>query len=144
MKKLLFVFSLLLIFPPCVFAESKPKVLTLKAETSGSTIGYKGTMEDGSTAVMCKLYNSEGEEIDMLSTAVEENKFEGTFTVTSKGEYKISCANYEGGDFKDVTVSAEGDDVPNTYDRGIYSSVILLIMCALGFATLAIYKKNND
>ena len=108
MKKLkLFILTLLLILPFSVLAISYPKVLTLTAEVDGNKINYSGTIETGSHAVMCKLYNSQDEEIDKLSVAVNNFEFEGMFTTTTTGNYKVACANYEGGEIKTTNVSIE-------------------------------------
>jgi len=122
MKKL-GLLLMLFILPLSVSAASV-NVKSLDATTEGKTIKYNGEMEDGSVAVMCKLYNGE-EEIDYLSSAVDSNRFEGSFTVTSDGTYKVVCANYEGGEFKstDVVVKEETteeekkESTPNTYDN---------------------------
>ena len=122
MKKL-GLLLMLFILPLSVSAASV-NVKSLDATTEGKIIKYNGEMEDGSVAVMCKLYNGE-EEIDYLSSAVDSNKFEGSFTVTSDGTYKVACANYEGGEFKstDVVVKEETteeekkESTPNTYDN---------------------------
>lgn len=103
---LIFIFMIPFIY---VEAATGARVLTLDADDSGLTITYNGTVEDGSHAVMCKLLNSNSEEIDLLSSAVLNNKFEGLFTVDSKATYKIACANYEGGEFKEVVVSFDDD-----------------------------------
>ena len=101
MKKLyLFLISLLLIIPFSVYAATTPRVLTLTAKSSGTTINYEGTIEEGSHAVMCKLYNSDNQEIDLLSSAVDNKAFEGSFENVEKGKYTVACANYEGGEIK--------------------------------------------
>lgn len=108
MKKILLALSLLLIIPITAFADEElPKVLSLEATTEGVLINYNGTTEADSHAVMCKLYDSKNKEIDMLSVAVDNKKFEGTFTTPKAGEYKVACANYEGGAIKETTVTTE-------------------------------------
>ena len=105
MKKIKYLlFSLLLIIPLCVFASEQPKVTKLETNVEGKNISYNGTMETGSHAVMCKLY-SDSTEINKISLPVDGGKFNGSFTVTEIGEYKISCANYEGGAIKEVTAT---------------------------------------
>ena len=105
MKKfLIFLLAVFFVTPTMAFADD-PKVLTLNAEATNNTIGYTGTTEDGSHAVMCKLYNSNDKEIDILSVAVGNNAFEGNFTVTATGEYKVTCANYSGGSIKEANVT---------------------------------------
>ena len=105
MKKIsLFIISILFLIPLGVFALPEyPKVLTLDASSNDKFVNYSGTTEDGSLAVMCKLYDSEDNELDKLSTAVEDNNFEGTFTVSASGDYEVACANYEGGEIKRVS-----------------------------------------
>ena len=110
-KSYLIIFALLLVIPFSVFAETTPKVLTVTAENSSSTINYTGTTEDGVYAVMCKLFNSSDEEIDMLSSSVDNNTFSGTFANVSEGTYNVGCARYEGGDVKRVEVIINSDDV---------------------------------
>ena len=152
MKKLsLFLVSILLIIPFAVKAAS-PSVKTLDATVDSSTIKYSGTMEDGSYAVMCKLYKGD-DEIDLLSSAVDNNKFEGEFTVSSKGEYKIHCANYEGGEIKNITVSVdvESDKAsskednksnPKTGDK-VMIFVSMLVVSIIGFGITVVLKKRK-
>lgn len=160
MKKIsLFIISILLIVPMSVLA-AEINVKTLKATATGTTINYNGTMEDGSYAVMCKLYKGD-EELDLLSSAVENNSFEGSFTAPSNGEYKVVCANYEGGEIKsvDVTVGSEEEattDVvatktsvkedkksnPKTYD-GIMAFVTMLVIAIVGFTVTVFLKKRK-
>ena len=102
--KLLILSSLLI---PCSILAANPKVLTLTGEAKDNTINYSGTTEEGSTAVMCKLYNSESEEVEKFSTAVDNKKFEGSFQNVEPGDYTIYCANYEGGEIKNVEVTVE-------------------------------------
>ena len=113
-KSTLFIFALLLIIPFSVFAISYPKVLTLNADTDGNKINYSGTIENGSHAVMCKLYNSQDEEIDKLSVAVNNSEFEGMFITTTTGNYKVACANYEGGKIEVISVSIKEDQTTYT------------------------------
>ena len=105
-KKLILVFSLLLILPLMVKAEAGTDVKTLEATLQKNTINFSGTTQDDSVAVMCKLLNNQ-EEIDMLSVEVDSASFSGSFVAPSTGSYTVSCANYEGGVIKtaDVTVT---------------------------------------
>lgn len=122
MKKLGLLLMLFML--PLSVNAASINVKTLSVSVEDKTIKYSGEMEDGSVAVMCKLYNGE-EEIDYLSSAVDSNKFEGSFTVTSDGTYKVACANYEGGDFKieevevkeETTEEEKKESTPNTYDN---------------------------
>ena len=106
MKKYLFtLLSLFLIVPIMVFAD-EPRVLTLNTEVSSNAVTFSGTVESGSHAVMCKLYDNNNHEKDMLSVGVNNGAFEGSFEITENGNYKVSCANYEGGAIKSDTATA--------------------------------------
>lgn len=143
MKKInLLVFLMILLIPFSVLADTNPSVKTLKTDTKKSTINYNGTMEDGSHAVMCKLYNSKGEEIDLLSSSVEDNKFSGSFTDVSSGTYNVACANYEGGEIKKVEVTVDTSKNPKTSDTGIYS-IAMIIMSMFGLFGSALYLKKE-
>ena len=149
MKKVyLLLFSLLLIIPFGAFAASDPKILTLSAEGSGTKVTYKGTIEEGSYAVMCKLYDSKGEEIDLLSTEVDNKSFTGSFTDVPKGTYTLACANYEGGEVEKIELILDGKTVsaknPNTYDSGIYINVILLAFSIVGIAVIIRNFKSRE
>ena len=148
MKKILTFIIGLIIFIP--FSVKAIAVKTLDATISGNTISYNGTIEDGSYAVMCKLLDKDSNEIDMLSTAVNSNKFEGTFTVESNGDYKVSCANYEGGDIKTVDVKVETaaettKNVPTGDNVKTYVIVAIASIIAIAGATVYLKKrvKNN-
>jgi len=106
-KTKLFILTILLIIPISVLAISYPKVSSLNVSSDGIAINYNGIMDGKTYAVMCKLYNDNGDEIDLLSTAVEDNKFSGSFQVEEFGTYQVACANYEGGEIKKVSVTLE-------------------------------------
>lgn len=106
MKKGHLLLLSLLVIPFSVLAAN-PKIEKLEAEAKDNTISYSGTTEEGSHAVMCKLYNSESEEVEKFSTAVDNKKFEGSFENVEAGEYTVYCANYEGGEIKNVKVTVE-------------------------------------
>ena len=120
MKKILLTLSILLIIPMTAFADEFPKVITLNAEADGVLINYNGTTEENSHAVMCKLYDSKNKELDKLSVAVDNKNFEGTFTAPGAGEYKVTCANYEGGAIKETTVTTE--EIIKTYTVTFYTN----------------------
>lgn len=149
MKKIsLFIVSMLLI-PVSILAATTPKIVTLTAENSGSTVNYSGTTEEGSHAVMCKLYNSDNEEVDLLSSPVDNESFKGSFTNVSNGTYNVACANYEGGEVKKVEVIVGNVDTesitnnPNTYDAGIRNAIILSIISIVGIVCICIYLKKK-
>ena len=160
MKRIKYILlAFLLALPITVFAAD-PAVLTLNASATGSTVNYDGTMEDGSTAVMCKLVDSSEKEKDLLSSAVDNGSFSGSFENVPNGTYNVLCANYSGGDWKKVEVevkdstATETNDViedgtsknsvdpttdtskssnPKTYDEGIKKYTINLVICLAGF-----------
>jgi len=146
MKKInLLILTVLFLLPFTVKAVDNPKVLTIEANAKGTTIEYNGTTEDSVYAVMCKLYNSDKEEIDLLSTAVDNKTFAGEFTVKEKGNYKVACANYDGGEIKEakVTVTKNAKDNPNTYDSGIIVYLILIVACITGIIVVLVYKNKK-
>ena len=108
MKKRYLLLFLLLILPISVFAEAGTEVKTLEANKTNNTITFNGTTQDDTVAVMCKLYDHEDNEIDMLSVEVEDNKtFEGSFVTTQTGTFNVACANYEGGDFVIANITVD-------------------------------------
>ena len=108
MKKRYLLLFLLLILPISVFAEAGTEVKTLEANKTNNTITFNGTTQDDTVAVMCKLYDNEDNEIDMLSVEVEDNKtFEGSFVTTQTGTFNVACANYEGGDFVIANITVD-------------------------------------
>ena len=127
MKKIsLFIIGLLFLFSIGVYAADDPNVDTVSANVDGTTINYSGTTVNGSTAVVCKLYDSNNEELKTYSTAVSNDSFSGSFQVTSNGDYTVTCANYEGGEKKSatatVTDSTNNDSNSNTNSNSNSSS----------------------
>ena len=111
MKKLLLILSLFIPFTANALAAD---VKTVEAEAIGHIISYEGTTDNGVYAVMCKLYDSDSKEIDMLSSEVDNGTFEDSFLVNEDGTYTVSCANYEGGKFVSSEVLV-GED-PNAVE----------------------------
>jgi len=147
MKKIIFVLTLLILIPMSVFAATTPRIITLEANATEGEIKYNGTVEPNSYAVMCKLYNEKDEELDLLSSPVTEEKFDGNFTVTKSGKYKIACANYEGGEIKttDVTVEIKEnkESNPKTGDNIIlYMTIAGVAIIGLVVGILVVKKKR--
>ena len=145
MKKVL-VLLLAIVLPVSVNAAST-NVTKLELSNDKTVITFKGEIEDDSVAVMCKLYDSKNEEIDLLSTSVSENKFEGTFTISNNDTYKVACANYDGGEIKAETIKVDDIVNPKTGDL-IESYCIVLALCvaALILACMApkfLKKRKN-
>ena len=96
---------------------------------------------------MCKLYNADKEEVDLLSSAVDSKEFTGSFSVKEKGDYKVACANYDGGEIKEakVTFSENSKDKnnPETYDQGITIYIILIAVAVIGIVWLIVYKNKK-
>ena len=142
MKRLV-VLLLLLIFPlTASAATSNVNVKTLDVSASGKTIKYNGEMENDSVAVMCKLYNSDNKEIDYLSSAVNNHKFEDTFTVSDTGKYTIYCANYEGGEILSKEVEVKEEQTPETLDNIVTYVLIGGISLSI-LALIAIFYKKQ-
>ena len=145
MKKfLLMIIGLLLLLPIGVLAAEAPSVDTVTATISGDKITYSGTTVNDCVAVMCKLYNSNGDEITKYSSAVDEDKFNGEFTVTANGEYEVRCANYEGGEIKSAKVTASEVKNPETGDK-IYTYGIIggIALVGLGVVVVILTKKKK-
>ena len=159
MKKVaLFIISLLLIIPFTVHADNE-KVLTLDVNVNGASITYSGTTEDGITAVMCRLFDKNDQDVNKYSSEVTSNAFDGELIASRNGDYKVSCAKYEGGDalVKDVKISGlpeESTEVttttgdvktsknPKTND-GILNYVYLLVVGALGMTAGTLYIRKT-
>lgn len=159
MKKVaLFIISLLLIIPFTVHAADE-KVLTLDVNANGANITYSGTTEDGITAVMCRLIDENGQDADKYSSAVTSNAFDGSLTAPGNGDYKVSCAKFEGGDalVKDVSISglpennsstqvtttkAQNSKNPKTND-GVLNYVYILIAGLVGIGAGTLYIKKT-
>jgi len=144
MKKISLLLLILFILPLRVSAASI-NVKSLDINVDGKTINYSGEMEDGSVAVMCKLYSGD-DEIDYLSSAVNSNKFEGSFVVSSEGTYKVYCANYEGGEFKSAEVEVKtstetNEETPNTLDN-ILTFVIIASVSIIAVVSIELYFKK--
>ena len=130
MKKIL-VLLLAIVLPVSVNAAST-NVTKLELSNDKTVITFKGEIEDDSVAVMCKLYDSKNEEIDLLSTSVSENKFEGTFTISNNDTYKVACANYDGGEIKAETIKVSDIVNPKTGDLiELYCLVFAFCIAAL-------------
>ena len=168
MKKILvFIFTLLLFIPITVKAATDPVVLTVVTSSSGSTVNYSGTTENGITAVKCKLFTLSGDEVKDLSLPVDNNEFSGVFTNVADGTYNVMCARYEGGTIKSAEVVVDSTSInnqtvaptdtntsnatsvdntktnPQTYDAGINDSIILLIISTIGIIGSIIYLKSK-
>ena len=147
MKKIMFLLVALFIVPTCILAATSPVITKLDANVSGKDIKYNGETTDGAYAVMCKLFSDKDEELDLLSSPVSEKKFDGSFTVTDNGEYKVACAIYEGGEFKTVDVSVNVEEKkesnPKTGDNIlIYLSISLVSIISL--SGILYYKKRMN
>ena len=147
MKKILSILAVLLILPITVFAATSPVVLTLEATPDNLIVNYKGTISAGSTAVICELYDSNDEKVDYYSSAVENGAFEGSVTSPKAATYKLRCANFEGGEVKEVEVTTteeKKDSNPTTGDP-IYTYVAIGAgaLIVIGVIVVIITKKKN-
>ncbi|MBR6073276.1 MAG: LPXTG cell wall anchor domain-containing protein [Bacilli bacterium] len=144
MKKL-GLLILLLVLPFAVNAATSINVKSLDASVSGTTINYNGEMEDGSVAVMCKLYDGDNE-IDYLSSQVNSNKFEGSFSVDKAGTYKLRCANYEGGEIKEVEVTTTENKTNPTTGDTIYTYIAIGAgaLIVIGIIVVILTRKKKD
>jgi len=136
MKKLVtLLLAVVLLTPVVKAAELNVKELTTK--TDNGTIKYSGTTDEGVLAVSCSLFNSKNEEVDISSNQVNNNKFEGAFTVTKGDTYTVKCANYEGGK---IVTATEKVNNPATGDN-VLAYLTVLVISAAG---LMINKKLKE
>ena len=150
MKKLLtLIITLIMIIPFAVNAATSPNVKTVDATVSGATIKYTGTTEDGIYAVMCKLFDKDNNEVDLLSSAVDSNAFSGELTATATGDYKVSCARYEGGDIVSADVKVESvpatEETTKTVPTGdnVKTYVIIAMVSIIAIAGATVYLKKR-
>ena len=141
MKRYLSLLIVLLAVPFAVNA-AETDVVSLDATVSGGKISYEGTTGEESVAVTCKLYNSEGKEIDVLSSQVDDKAFTGSFTVAKNGNYEVACANYEGGDFVKKSVTVKETSNPKTLDN-IILYISLATVSLVAIILIALKIKNN-
>ena len=143
MKKII-IALLAIILPITVNAAEVASVDELTLTNEKGTIKYNGKVNEPTTpgahpsyAVMCKLYNSKDEEVDLYSSEVNDLKFEGSFTVTANDTYTVSCANYDSGTIKSETIKVEDITNPKTGDE-VYIYCIVFAVCigALGIACM--------
>ena len=137
MKKI--ILALVLILLPITVLAANPKVESLSLTNSKGVITFKGEMEEGSLAVMCKLYSGD-DELDLFSTEVNENKFEGSFTVVKNDTYTVYCANYEGGDIKSETIKVDDVVNPKTGDN-VYIYCVVLAVCIAAAVIACMYPR---
>ena len=147
MKKIILAL-LLIVLPVTVFAAEPPIVSKLELSNDKGVIKFNGeTAEPAeygtgvpSYAVMCKLFNSESDQVDLLSTEVNDDKFEGSFTVTKNDTYTVYCANYEGGAIKSETIKVDDIVNPKTGDN-MYIYCIVLAVCITAGVVAAMYPR---
>lgn len=92
------------------------EIATLEASVSDKTVTVKGTTDSSKTvyAVAIAVYDSEEVLQTIYSTDVTEHKFSASFTLAN-GTYLIKVANYEGGEFKETSVTVkDAEKTPDT------------------------------
>ena len=147
MKK--YVLLLMIAIFPFIFASAatSPQVVSLETTVEGSTIKYNGEMEEGSYAVVCKLFDKDDNELQDYSSAVDNHKFEGSFTVETTGDYTVRCAHFEGGTVKGAEASV--NDIPTSTNPHTGNSIMLyvgLLVVAIVGAGIGIFylaKKSK-
>jgi len=135
-KKLLTILLAVMLLTPVIKA-AELNVKTLTATLSNKTVKYSGTTDEGVLAVSCSLFYKD-DEIDISSNQVNNNKFEGTFTVSKEDKYTVKCANYEGGKIVEAKTEETKEKNPTTGDS-ISKYIMILIISTLG---IIINKKR--
>jgi hypothetical protein len=147
MKK--YVLLLMIAIFPFVFASAatSPQVVSLETTVEGSTIKYNGEMEEGSYAVVCKLFDKDDNELQDYSSAVDNHKFEGSFTVETNGDYTVRCAHFEGGIVKGAEASV--NDIPTSTNAKtgdaimIYVAILAISLIGAGIGAFYLVKKSK-
>ena len=143
MKK--YVLLLIIAIFPFAFASAAtaPQVVSLETAVEGNVIKYNGEMEDGSFAVVCKLVDKDDKEVQDFSSAVDNHKFSGSFTVETAGDYTVRCAHFEGGEVKGAEATVT--EVPSTNAKTgdfIHIYVIVGIVALIGLFGTVFYLKK--
>lgn len=138
-KRIITVLLAVTLLIPVVKA-AELNVKTLEVKNDNGTLKYSGTTDEGVLAVSCSLFNSKDEEIDISSNQVDDNKFDGTFTVTKGDKYTVKCANYEGG--KIVTATEEIKN-PATGDN-LTNYIFLLTISIAGIVITKNVKRASE
>lgn len=151
MKKIILAL-LIFVLPVTVFAAVPPIVSKLELSNDKGVIKFIGETAlppeysngEPSYAVMCKLFNSEEDQIDILSVEVNEDKFEGSFTVTKNDTYTVYCANYDAGEIKSESIKVDDIVNPKTGDNTIL--YVLGSLFALSLILIAVFclKDNKE
>ena len=146
MKK--YVLLLIIAIFPFAFASAAtaPQVVSLETTVEGNVIKYNGEMEDGSFAVVCKLIDKDDKEVQDFSSAVDNHKFSGSFTVETAGDYTVRCAHFEGGEVKGAEATVT--EVPSTNAKTgdiVMLYVVMLIVGVVGAGAVTFYlvKKSR-
>ena len=143
MKKRLLTLLLAVTLLVPVVKAAELNVKTLTASLSNKTVKYSGTTDEGVLAVSCSLFYKD-DEIDISSNQVNNNKFEGTFTVSKEDTYVVKCANYEGGKIVEATTTEKTEEKksnPATGDNLIKYALILTVSAA-GIVVTKKCKEN--
>ena len=143
MKK--YILLLIIAIFPFAFASAAtaPQVVSLETAVEGNVIKYNGEMEDGSFAVVCKLVDKDDKEVQDFSSAVDNHKFSGSFTVETAGDYTVRCAHFEGGEVKGAEATVT--EVPSTNAKTgdfIHIYVIVGIVALIGLFGTVFYLKK--
>ena len=115
-KRLILILVLVLAIIGIPFvSEAREKDVTVEsADITTTEAAISGTTE--APAVMVQIRNSDGEIVSMVSFAVVDNEFSGNITQSfAEGEtYRFFVADYEGGDFTIVEVTAAEESESET------------------------------
>ena len=142
-KKLLTILLAVMLLTPVIKA-AELNVKTLTATLSNKTVKYSGTTDEGVLAVSCSLFYKD-DEIDISSNQVNNNKFEGTFTVSKDDEYIVKCANYEGGKIIEAKTTEKEEDKknPSTGDN-LIKYITILTISATGIVLSKKVKRISE
>lgn len=149
------ILAVIMIIPAKESLAANKKILTMEATQNNGLIWVSGTAEEGALAVAIAVYNEDGTElVTMQTTSVNsESKFSDSISV-EKGKYLVKVADYEGGEYKEATVSIVDEETtsnesdtnasPKAGDKLIiYAGALLASVILLAFIIKSKTKKNN-
>lgn len=142
MKKKFIIVLIALMFLTPVIKAQELNVKTLESTITDSEVKYSGTTDDGVLAVSCSLFNSNNEEIDINSNQVENDEFEGSFSIKESDTYIVKCANYDGGQIISSEIVLNLTN-PSTGDS-IIKYVLIGSISIIGIIAISICTKKNQ
>lgn len=114
-KIIVTVFALIFVFMILIPKVQAKTINELTAIESDGKISVSGTAESGTLAVAIMVYDSTGNNlITMQTTSVGSNNNYSDIITIASGTYVVKVADYDGGEYKSVTVSPKEENNQQT------------------------------